>query len=104
MKDIAEFKKENIWPKDWYPIVDKNDPDDKQLSEKMSASWAAFARTGNPNVPGQANWPTYDLKSDVMRNYADGNQTIQGLLKERLDYHILHLREIYAVQRLEELF
>lgn len=55
-------------------------------------------------MPGQANWPTYDLKSDVMRNYADGNQTIQGLLKERLDYHILHLREIYAVQRLEELF
>ena len=27
------------------------------LSDKMSAAWAAFARTGNPNVKGLPHWP-----------------------------------------------
>jgi para-nitrobenzyl esterase len=30
------------------------------LAQKVSASWVAFARTGNPNVPGLPTWPAYD--------------------------------------------
>jgi para-nitrobenzyl esterase len=29
------------------------------LAEKISASWAAFARTGNPNVSQLPAWPAY---------------------------------------------
>ena len=103
-KDIATFKQKHIWPKDWYPIVDKNNPEDRAMSEKMSASWAAFAKTGNPNVSGQANWPIYNLNADVMRNFSYDKETITGLLKERIDYQMLHLREIYALERLKDAF
>jgi para-nitrobenzyl esterase len=30
-----------------------------ELAEKVSASWVAFARTGNPNVPNLPHWPSY---------------------------------------------
>jgi len=29
------------------------------LADKMSAAWAAFARSGNPNTRGLASWPAY---------------------------------------------
>jgi para-nitrobenzyl esterase len=103
-KDIAEFKKTHTWPKDWFPIVDKNSPEDQAISESLSASWAAFAKTGNPNVSGQANWPIYNPKADVMRNYSYDKQTITGLYKERVDYQMLHLREIYSLERLKDAF
>ena len=103
-KDIAGFKKTHAWPKDWFPIVDKNSPQDQAMSEKMSASWAAFAKTGNPNVVGQANWPIYNLNADVMRNFSYGQETIAGLFKDRVAYQALHLREIYALERLKDAF
>jgi para-nitrobenzyl esterase len=103
-RDIAEFKKKHIWPKDWYPIVDKNSPQDKEMSEKMSASWTAFAKTGNPNVKGQAQWPIYNLSSDVMRNFSYDKETITGLYKDRVAYQILHLREIYLLEGIKDKF
>jgi para-nitrobenzyl esterase len=99
-----DLKQKGIWSKYWYPITDKNDPQDIAMSEKMSASWAQFAKTGNPNVDGQASWPIYNLKSDVMRNFSANSETITGLLKERVDYQMLHLREIYALERLKAAF
>ena len=103
-KDIATFKQKHIWPKDWYPIVDKNSPEDQAMTEKMSASWAQFAKTGNPNVIGQADWPIYNLNVDVMRSYANDQETITGLLKERVAYQMLHLREIYSIERFKNAF
>ena len=103
-KATAELKEKSVWSKYWYPITNKNDPQDIAMSEKMSASWAAFAKTGNPNVPGQANWPTYSLKSDVMRYYSPDKETITDLLKERVSYQMLHLREIFALERLKDAF
>ena len=103
-KDIAKFKQEHVWPKDWYPIVDKNSPQDQAMTEKMSASWAAFAKTGNPNVTGQANWPIYNLNADVMRNFSYGDEAITGLLKDRVAYQALHLREIYVLEDLKDKF
>ena len=103
-KDVAEFKKTHTWPKDWFPIVDKNNPQDRAMSEKMSTSWAAFAKTGNPNINGMTNWPVYSLDTDVMRYFSSGAQTITGLLKERVAYQILHLREIYVLERVKDAF
>jgi para-nitrobenzyl esterase len=102
--DVAEFKKKHEWPKDWYPIVDKNSQQDQVMTEKMSSSWAAFAKTGNPNVSGQANWPIYNLNADVMRNFSYDKETVTGLFKDRVAYQALHLREIYALERLKDAF
>jgi para-nitrobenzyl esterase len=30
------------------------------MSERLQAAWAAFARTGDPNVPGLPGWPRYE--------------------------------------------
>ena len=37
---------------------------DKKVSEEMMARWAQFARTGNPNVEGLAEWPPYKQDTD----------------------------------------
>ena len=96
-KANAEMKK-SIWAKYWFPITDKNDPQDKAMSEKMSASWTTFAKTGNPNVEGQANWPIYNLKDDVMRHYSENSQTITGMLKERVDYQMPNLKKLFDLK------
>jgi para-nitrobenzyl esterase len=93
----AENRK-GIWPMYFYPSTNKIDPQDIAISEKMSASWAQFAKTGNPNVDGQANWPTYNLKDDVMRNFSVNAETITGMLKDRIDYQLLHLKKLYMPQ------
>jgi para-nitrobenzyl esterase len=33
------------------------------LEDKMSAAWAAFAKSGNPNHKGLPNWPAFDMKT-----------------------------------------
>ena len=38
-------------------------PEAQALADKVSAAWAAFARTGNPNVPALPKWPAYSAKS-----------------------------------------
>jgi para-nitrobenzyl esterase len=40
------------------PLISKM-PEAYALAERISASWAAFARTGNPNVPQLPKWPAY---------------------------------------------
>ncbi len=96
-KATADLKQRSVWSKYWYPITDKNDTNDQKMSEKMSASWAAFAKTGNPNVTGQAEWPIYGLKTDVMRYFSYGPETVVSLLKERLDYQIRDLKSMYGI-------
>ena len=34
-------------------------PDSENLSKHLAGSWAAFARTGNPNHKGLPSWPAY---------------------------------------------
>lgn len=94
---IAENKK-GVWPMYFYPSTNKNDPQDIAISERMAASWAQFAKTGNPNIEGQANWPIYKLKDDVMRHFSANTETITGMLKDRVDYQLLHLKKLYTPQ------
>jgi para-nitrobenzyl esterase len=42
------------------PILLGTDPSTFRLGQLASASWAAFARTGDPNVPGLPEWPAYE--------------------------------------------
>ena len=35
-------------------------PEQNALAEKMAASWAAFAKTGNPSHKGLPNWPAFE--------------------------------------------
>ncbi len=95
---IAENKKGGVWPEYFYPIADKNDPQDIAMSEKMAASWAQFAKTGNPNVEGQANWPIYSLKDDVMRAFSPNAETIKDMLKDRVDYQMSNLKKLFDMK------
>ncbi|MBS0639173.1 MAG: carboxylesterase family protein, partial [Proteobacteria bacterium] len=35
-------------------------PEPQRVADQMSASWLAFARSGNPNSPAVPNWPAYE--------------------------------------------
>ena len=36
----------------WFPIADASSHEDQPASEQIAKSWAAFAKTGNPNADG----------------------------------------------------
>ena len=50
------------------PLISKM-PEAYALADKVSAAWVSFARTGNPNVPGNTSktslpkWPAYSATS-----------------------------------------
>jgi para-nitrobenzyl esterase len=51
------FVLENV---DVAPVMTGDDPARYLLADRMSAAWAAFARTGDPNTAALPAWPTYD--------------------------------------------
>jgi para-nitrobenzyl esterase len=44
------------------PLISKM-PEAYALAERVSASWVAFARTGDPNTPKLPKWPSYSARS-----------------------------------------
>jgi para-nitrobenzyl esterase len=38
-------------------------PDLQPLADKISSTWVAFARSGDPNHPGLPHWPAYDINT-----------------------------------------
>ena len=94
----ADLRQRARWSTYWFPMADINDEQDQSISDQMSKSWAAFAKTGNPNVGGQAEWPSYNLKTDVFREFDQGKDGIvRALEKDRLDYQIKALRVFYRI-------
>jgi para-nitrobenzyl esterase len=69
----------------WWPFMhglakesgakDPNDPGlteaDQKVSEAMMKMWTQFARTGDPNVEGMIQWPTYTKEDDKYMYFSD---------------------------------
>ena len=54
---------------DWKKISWR--PEDYKLSEEMGTYWTNFAKTGNPNGAGLAEWPKYEEKSGYQVMHLD---------------------------------
>ncbi|HWF08016.1 MAG TPA: carboxylesterase/lipase family protein [Bryobacteraceae bacterium] len=52
------------------------------LSDKMSAAWAAFARTGNPNVKGLPRWPAFTTDQRATMIFNDECKLVNDPYKE----------------------
>jgi para-nitrobenzyl esterase len=79
--------------------ADKDSPEDQKLSREMSAAWVAFARTGDPNVPGQPEWPEYDPAEDVLRVFAAEPGLVTHLRKEPIELQMRLIRQRYSLQK-----
>jgi len=52
---------------------------DKRLSDTIMSYWVQFAKTGNPNVEGQPQWPEYDPATDTYLQLDEEVKTGTGL-------------------------
>lgn len=52
------------------------------LSDKMSAAWAAFARTGNPNAKGLPHWPAFTTDQRATMIFNDECKVVNDPYKE----------------------
>lgn len=59
---------------------------DMRLSKKMMDYWVNFAKTGNPNGQGLADWPAYKSKSDLNLEFSDTIHTNKHLFKKECDF------------------
>ncbi|CAM5676659.1 carboxylic ester hydrolase [Streptomyces spiroverticillatus] len=53
------------------------DAEQRQLSDRMIAHWASFARTGTPSTYGTANWPRYTAGSKQVLEFRTGARGIR---------------------------
>jgi para-nitrobenzyl esterase len=61
-------------------------PEDQTMARAVNAYWAAFAKSGDPNVTGQPTWPKYKVESDLLMNFTkDGPVPQPDPWKARLD-------------------
>jgi para-nitrobenzyl esterase len=52
------------------------------LSDKMSAAWAAFARSGNPNVKGLPHWPAFTADQRATMIFNNESKVVNDPYKE----------------------
>ncbi len=60
---------------------------DRAISDRMSAYWVRFAKTGNPNPPGKTEWPAYKASSDELLEFGETVAVRKGFRKAQLDFH-----------------
>ncbi len=61
---------------------------DKQISNLMHNYWVQFAKTGNPNLPGQPKWIPYNQDNGSVLEIGDTIALKNNFLNERINYHI----------------
>lgn len=98
-KAATDFADKTYWSSYLFPTSDPGNKEDLAMSDQMSKAWAAFAKTGNPNVDGQPSWPAYSLKDDVMRLFTQGKgQLVRNLEKDRVDYQLKAVKDSYGIK------
>jgi para-nitrobenzyl esterase len=61
-------------------------PADEAMANAVIARWVAFAKTGKPDVAGEAAWMPFDPQHELIFNFtADGVIAEPDPLKQRLD-------------------
>ncbi len=78
------------------PTADPLNPADARVSMEMAASWAAFAKTGNPSVAGQPAWCAYEPSTDSMRLFRANAESVTGYHAKRIAPQRLHLMELFG--------
>jgi para-nitrobenzyl esterase len=69
---------------------------DVQAARTMHAYWAAFTKTGKPEVAGQPGWTAYDAKADTLMDFTNaGPVASSDPWKTRLDL-VEHFSEVKA--------
>jgi para-nitrobenzyl esterase len=59
---------------------------DAAAAKTMHEYWAAFTKTGKPDLPGQPAWPAYDAKGDTLMDFTNGGPVVgPDPWKSRLD-------------------
>ena len=61
------------------------DDSDRALSKLLSSFWRNFARTGNPNGEGLADWHSYSLDGGETLEVGDEARVVRHHLREKLD-------------------
>jgi para-nitrobenzyl esterase len=61
-------------------------PDAQQVSDQMSAAWAAFARTGNPGNAKIPKWPAYSLQTRANMLFNARSRVVDDYGKEAREF------------------
>ncbi|MDP8984550.1 MAG: carboxylesterase family protein [Pseudomonadota bacterium] len=64
------------------PIIGRLTPDEQALADKVSATWAAFARIANPDNPKIPHWPPFDTMSRSIMVIGDEWHAVNDPLRE----------------------
>jgi len=71
------------------PVVPREtySPADQAAAELVQTYWVNFAKTGNPNGAGLAEWPLYSAGEDRLLAFTnDGPAILRGYHRARLDF------------------